>query len=121
MGKTFKAAQPFPHLRLDEFLDGAFAKDLRHELAQMVCSAYPQAAITTNDASSLTSLQSFYSKNADLFQFFQTADLGSVSEEDGCVGRLCRMLYGQEFRSWLEEVRENGRGAICRVADTYGR
>jgi len=76
----FRAAQPYPHLALQDLLDASFARTLENELRGLA----------------------YYTKSSDLFEFAQSSDLKSV--DSPLVRKLKSVLYGPRFRSILQTI-----------------
>lgn len=80
LAKEFAAAEPFSHIALHDLLRKERLQQLEHALAQ----------------------QQFSRKEADLFSFFQTADLFSV--KDKAIREFLALLQSEEFTAWANSI-----------------
>lgn len=80
LNERFRAAMPFPHLELQNFLREEKARELEDALVK----------------------QDFERKESDLFCLYQTPDLLSV--EDKTIGSFTDWIASARFRTWMEEI-----------------
>jgi Rps23 Pro-64 3,4-dihydroxylase Tpa1-like proline 4-hydroxylase len=79
----YESSTPFPHMRLHEFCDESFLETVRAELATI----------------------SYHVKANDLYEFFQSDDLKSISEATHpAIATLRETLYGKTFVSAISEI-----------------
>lgn len=79
----YASGQPFPHLRLADFVDGAFLESVRAELATLT----------------------YHVRANDLFEFFQSDDLKSVdASSHPAVAKLRAAIYSPEFLAAVTAV-----------------
>lgn len=102
MAKKFIEAEPFRHIFIENFLKPLKEKELFDSLKK----------------------EEFEEKESDLFQFFQTADLGF--SENKVIQDFWKFFAGAEFQKFLEKVtglklteREMSMSGTCYVSGSF--
>jgi Rps23 Pro-64 3,4-dihydroxylase Tpa1-like proline 4-hydroxylase len=77
---TFRNRKPYPYIQIEDFFDAEIFTGLTHAVGKL----------------------EFFPKSSDLFEFYQTSDLVSITEPT--LTAFKEYLYSEKFISYIEEL-----------------